>query len=370
MIRRKVSIAARRNRINKLKKQAPGYPRRKLAVQSLILAAAVLLLPILLPSGVSSAELADQEFSGDLLAIDSPTFTLDFLAMTEDGFLIKNAGQGVETDNSELCDIIEYTVEDGDVLSSIARRFGVSMDTIVWENSITNPHQLKPGTKLNILPITGITHIVKTGDSVEKVAKKYKIDTEKLCKQNQIKEDAELVAGAKLIIPGAKKTVYAGNGTYLASRSPGTYASYKPPVKIDGAIIIANGAKNKDGKWMIKPTSGDYTTYFGGRKGHWAVDIADVGRPPVVAAASGTVVKSQCGWNGGYGCVVVLDHGDGFQTLYAHLSELAVAVGDSVGQSTHLGTMGNTGRVYGKTGIHLHFEVVDNGVKKNPIAYY
>jgi len=82
------------------------------------------------------------------------------------------------------------------------------------------------------------------------------------------------------------------------------------------------------------------------------------------------VVKSQCGWNGGYGCVVVLDHGDGFQTLYAHLSELAAAVGDSVGQGSQIGTMGNTGRVYGATGIHLHFEVVDNGVKKNPLAYY
>jgi murein DD-endopeptidase MepM/ murein hydrolase activator NlpD len=369
MIRTRASLAARRNRISKLKKQRPGYPRRKLAAQSLFLAIAVLLIPVFLPSG-ASAELADEEFSGELLAIDSPTFTLDFLAMTEDGFLIKNAGQGAEVDHSELCDITDYTVEDGDVLSSIARRFGVSMDTIVWENGITNPHQLKPGTQLSILPVSGISHEVKTGDSVAKVAKKYGLEVEKLCKQNQLEEDAELIAGTKLIIPGGKKTVYAGSGTYLASQSTGTYASYRPPVAIDGAIIIANGAKNKDGKWMVKPTVGEYTTYFGGRRGHWAVDIADRSKPPVNAAANGTVVKSQCGWNGGYGCVVVLDHGDGFQTLYAHLAELSVAVGDSVSQGGNIGTMGNTGRVWGKTGIHLHFEVVDNGVKKNPLAYY
>ncbi|MCK5472048.1 peptidoglycan DD-metalloendopeptidase family protein [Candidatus Gracilibacteria bacterium] len=369
MLRTRASLAARRNRISKLKQQRLGYPRRKIAVQSLLLAVVVLLLPIFLPSGVV-AELADEELDGMMLAIDSPIFTLDYLAVTEDGFLIKNTGQSCEIDNSDLADLIEYTVEEGDVLSSIARRFGVSMDTIIWENKITNPHQLRPGTQLAILPVSGITHEVKEDDSITKIAKKYGIDSEKLYKQNQLESETKLIAGTKLIIPGGKKTVSAGNGNYLASRSPGTYASYKPPVAIDGAIIITNGAKDKDGKWMVKPTIGKYTTYFGGRKGHWAVDIADRSKPPIVAAADGTVVKSQCGWNGGYGCVIVLDHGDGFQTLYAHLSELAVGVGDSVQQNSSIGTMGNTGRVWGTTGIHLHFEVVDNGVKKNPLAYY
>ncbi len=367
MLRSKISIAARRERINKLRKQRPGYPRRKLAAQSLFLAIFVLLAPIFLPGGVT-AELADEEFDGMLLAIDSPTFSLDAIAVTEDGFLIKNAGQGGEVDNSNLKDIIEYTVEDGDVLSSIARRFGVSMDTIIWENSITNPHQLKPGTNLSILPVSGITHTIAEGDTLAKVAKKYSIEEEKLCTQNQMETNSSLIAGTKIIIPGGKKTVYTGNGTYLASQSPGTYAAYKAPTSIDGAIILANGAQNKDGRWMVKPTIGTYTTYF--RSGHYAVDIADTSKPQVVAAADGTVVKSQCGWNGGYGCVIVLDHGDGFQTLYAHLSELAVTVGDSVSQGNGIGTMGNTGRVYGRTGIHLHFEVIDNGVKKNPIAFY
>jgi murein DD-endopeptidase MepM/ murein hydrolase activator NlpD len=372
MIRTNASLAARRARISKLKKQQPGYPRRKLAAQFLLLTIAVFLLPILLPNDISNAELAnaDIDMGGGMLMIDSPTFALDSLAVTEDGFLIKNSRQGGITDHSNLCDIIEYSVEDGDVLSSIARRFGVSMDTIIWENNIANPHQLKPGTNLAILPISGITHEVKSGESISKIAKKYKIDEEKICKQNQLEPESELISGTKLIIPGGKKTIQPSNNNYIATSSTGTYASYKKPTAVDGAIILANGAKNKNGKWMIKPTTGEYTTYFGGRRGHWAVDIADVNKPLINAAADGTVLKSQCGWNGGYGCVVVLDHDDGFQTLYAHLSELNVAVGDSVQQGSKLGIMGNTGRVYGKTGIHLHFEVIDNGIKKNPLAYY
>ncbi|MFH0776040.1 MAG: M23 family metallopeptidase [Patescibacteria group bacterium] len=369
MFRSKASLAARRERIQKLKQQQPGFPRRKLAMQALALAVAVLLVPIVLPNG-ATAELADTGGgNSDLLAIDSPTFTLDAIAVTEDGFLIKNAGQGAATDNSELSDPIAYTVESGDVLSSIARRFGVSMDTIIWENNITNPHSLKPGTQLSILPVSGVTHEVKKGDTLAKIAKQYGVEEDKLAKQNQLDSGTTLVAGAKLIIPGGKKIIATPPArTYLASRAPGTYASYKPPVSIDGSIILANGADDKDGKWMVKPTSGNYSQYF--HSGHWAVDIADRAKPAIHAAADGTVVKSQCGWNGGYGCVIVVDHGDGYQTLYAHLSELGVSVGDSVRQGSAIGTMGNTGRVYGKTGIHLHFEVIDNGVKKNPLAFY
>ncbi|MFA6457955.1 MAG: peptidoglycan DD-metalloendopeptidase family protein [Patescibacteria group bacterium] len=370
LFRSRVSIAARRERIQKLKQQHPSSPRRRLAIQVCTLASSVLLAPFFLPGG-AVAELAEADYGGGgPLAIDSPTFMLDTLAMTEDGFLIKNAGQSAEVDNSGLSDPIKYTIESGDVLSSIARRFGVSMDTIIWENNISNPQQLKPGTELSILPVSGVMHEVKAGDTLAAVAKKYGVEADKISKQNSLADGTELVAGAKIIVPGGKKIIAAppaSKRNYIAS-APGTYASYRAPASVDGAIIVANGAQDKDGAWMIKPTNGNYSQYF--KSGHWAVDIADRGKPPIHAAADGTVVKSQCGWNGGYGCVIVIDHGDGFQTLYAHLSELAVSAGDSVKQSQKIGTMGNTGRVYGATGIHLHFEVVDNGTKRNPLAFY
>jgi murein DD-endopeptidase MepM/ murein hydrolase activator NlpD len=365
-----VNISARRMRLQKLRGSCKLSPRKKLVLQALVVIVALVVSPILSPDS-SAGELVAANFdTGELLAIDSATFTLDVLNATEDGFLIKGAGQTADIDRSDLSDIISYTVEEGDALSSIARRFSVSTDTIIWENGITDPHRLKPGTVLRILPVSGITHAVAQGDTLESLAKKYSLDAEKLAKQNQLTKESTLIAGTKLIVPGGKKIVNTGP-VYLASNSaPGVYAAYTPPKTIDGSIIIANGQKEKHGKWMVKPTVGKYTTYFGGRRGHWAVDIADRSKPAISAAASGTVVKSQCGWNGGYGCVVVIDHGDGFQTLYGHLSEISISVGDAVDQGQRIGTMGNTGRVYGATGIHLHFEVIDNGAKKNPLAFY
>jgi murein DD-endopeptidase MepM/ murein hydrolase activator NlpD len=302
------------------------------------------------------------------LAIDSPVFALESLPVTADGFLIKTGRQTASVDRSNLHDIITYHVEAGDSLSGIARKFGVSQDTIVWENSLTNVHSLKAGTTLSILPVDGVSHTAKADDTITSLAKKYGVSAESIAKQNGLGEDAKLTAAAKVIIPGARKAV----STYVATTgaSTGTYAAYRAGSEVDGAMIIANAAEDKTGKWMVKPTPGVYTTYFGSRAGHWAVDIADRSMPDIVAAADGTVVKSQCGWNGGYGCMVVVDHGDGFQTLYGHMNRIDVAVGDAVTQGGTLGQMGATGRVYGKTGIHLHFEVIDNGKKKNPLAYY
>jgi murein DD-endopeptidase MepM/ murein hydrolase activator NlpD len=368
-----INRAARQARAAKLASSGSSdkpscCPRRKLTLQISLLAIMVLISPFF----SAGAPIASAEFdTGEMaLAIDSPIFTLDMVSsVTEDGFLLKSAGQTASVDRSELADITTYVVEQGDSLSTIARQFGVSTDTIIWENNITNPHSLKLGTELAILPVSGISHTTAAGDTIASVAKKYGVTTEKLAKQNQLGTDAVLTAGAKIVIPGGRRAISTSN-TYVASTSTGTYAAYRAPTSIDGTVIVQNGAKDKTGKWMVKPTAGIYTTYFGGRSGHWAVDIADRSQPAIRAAANGTVVKSQCGWNGGYGCMAVIDHGDGFQTLYGHMSRLDVAVGEKVTQGQTIGQMGATGRVYGATGIHLHFEVIDNGKKKNPLAFY
>ena len=101
------------------------------------------------------------------------------------------------------------------------------------------------------------------------------------------------------------------------------------------------------------------------------MDIGDRSRPPVWAAGGGTIVKASSGtWGGGYGNHVIVDHGGGLQSLYAHLGTLNVYKGQYVNQGDILGMMGNTGRVYGVTGIHLHWEVRKNGVKHSPYNYY
>ena len=365
----KVNFSARKARIEKLQLKQRLCPKIKLTIQTLVFGSIIIIAP-LFNSGQTFTEIAGAGVAdGQMLAIDSPDFTLDSLNTTGDGFLIKNAGQNTAADRSELSDPIAYTVEAGDNLYDISHRFGVSAETIIWENNISNPASLKPGVELKILPVSGITHTVKKGDTIAKLAKKYGVEEAAILKQNQITDEATLVADAKIIIPGGKKVVEAPVARYIASASgKGSYSAYTSPKNIDGAILSANGAGDKGGKWMIKPTSGSYSTYF--KSGHWAVDIANRSKPAITAAADGTIVKSQCGWNGGYGCVIVIDHGDGYQTLYAHMSKLSASVGDAVAQGETIGVMGNTGRVYGATGIHLHFEVIVNGKKKNPIAFY
>ncbi len=113
-----------------------------------------------------------------------------------------------------------------------------------------------------------------------------------------------------------------------------------------------------------KVTEGQITNGY--KAGHYALDIADRSKPPIWAARDGVVITAEYGWNGGYGNYIIIDHGDGFQTLYAHNEELYVAEGDTVTKGQVISKMGNTGRVYGATGIHVHYECVSDGVKINP----
>ena len=140
------------------------------------------------------------------------------------------------------------------------------------------------------------------------------------------------------------------SSTYTSSVAPPSQQYYDLPVSAEG--------------W-VRPTQGRITQGF--RGGHYAYDVADTSKPPILAAAGGTVIKASSGtWGGGYGNHVIIDHGNGYQTLYAHAEVLYVNVGDSVSQGQVIAKMGNTGSVYGRTGIHLHFEITYNGTKLNP----
>ncbi len=268
--------------------------------------------------------------------------------MTEDGFLLKPAINSTEGDRSGFSDIFMYTVESGDTLSSIAASFNLKKETIMAENNLWNPNRLRVGSKLKILPVDGLSHKVKKGETVAKLAKKYKVEKEAITKQNQIENDT-LVANATIIIPGAKKSA----PVYRRTNAPTSIAGYKGP-KANGRLI-----------W---PTVGKTTQKYHSR--HRAIDIADSSKGPIYAAASGKVIKAAKGWNGGYGNMIIIDHGDGMQTLYAHNEKLYVTKGQYVEQGQTIAWMGRTGRVYGRTGIHLHFEVRIKGVKYNPMNFF
>ncbi|MEI8068051.1 MAG: M23 family metallopeptidase [Candidatus Shapirobacteria bacterium] len=248
-------------------------------------------------------------------------------------------------------EITEYRVVDGDTVSSIAQKFGVSVDTIMWENNLKSVDAIKPKQILRILPITGAKHIVKRGETIYSIAKSYQVDAQNIIDYpfNTFSNDETfaLSAGQEILIPDGVKS---GEVVIDVKKYASKTVAPIPGVKGEGNFM-----------W---PTSGGITQKFSWY--HQAVDIANRSNPPVVAAQGGTVISA--GWNGGgYGNFVVIDHGNGYKTLYAHLlnNSISVSAGQRVGQGQRLGAMGSTGR---STGTHLHFEVKGPGGNVNPLS--
>lgn len=275
--------------------------------------------------------------------------------MTEDGFILKPALNSTEGDRTTANEIFAYEVEPGDTLSSLAQRFGIKKETLIMENDLWNANSLRSGMVIKILPVDGISHVVKKGDTVSSIAKKYEVEAGDIIRQNQLEEDEILLADSALIIPGGKKAVAAPVIKY------GTSAPTNPT-----AYSYSGGGSGR----LIWPTLGSAKLTQGFHGGHYAIDIGNRSKGPIFAAAAGRVVKASYGWNGGYGNVVIIDHGNGMQTLYAHSEKLYVTEGQYVDQGQTVSWMGSSGRVYGPTGIHLHFEVRINGVKYNPMNFF
>ena len=241
-----------------------------------------------------------------------------------------------------------YIVQKGDTISEIAELFGVSTNTIIWENNIGK--SIRPGQELKILPVTGVTHTIKKGDTISKIAQLYDVEQEDVTVYNGI-DESKLVVGERIIVPnGAKKRV-----------APPSRTTRTPAKAYTGSERIASS------EYYIRPTTGRVTSRFGprGRGYHYGIDYGAPTGTPIVASASGTVVRTSCG--SGYGKCLILQHDNGTRTLYAHNSVIYVSTGTSVKQGQKIAAVGNTGR---STGPHLHFEIIkSNGQKVNPDKY-
>lgn len=244
--------------------------------------------------------------------------------------------------------IENYTVRGGDTLELIAKRFDVSVETIKWANNLKND-TIKPGQILKIPPMTGIVHKVAAGETVYSIAKKYRVPAQNIV--NYIWNDfADLDTFA--LTPGQILFVPEGVMPEAAPVAPKFYAQIQAGVK---------GTFN-----FIWPTSGNITQYPVWY--HMALDIANPAAPAILAADSGTVIYAGC-VRYGYGCHIIIDHGNGYQTLYAHLSEIYVSTEagkNGVTQGQPIGKMGSTGR---STGTHLHFEIRSGGQLLNPLSF-
>ncbi len=246
--------------------------------------------------------------------------------------------------------IIEYTVAAGDTISSIAQKFNVSEDTIRWQNKLDKKGTIKVGQKLEILPVTGVSHKVQKGDTVYSIAKKYDASPQAIVDfpYNTFINDETfaLAVGQIVIVPDG----------VMPAEIPTAPAERMRQITPDAGTVVASGN-------FVWPASGSITQRFAWY--HKGVDIANKSAPDVLAADAGKVIVA--GWpdNYGYGNRVMIDHGNGYVTLYAHLSLIYVKVGQTVARGAAIGKMGSTGR---STGTHLHFEVIKSGTHLNPLS--
>jgi LysM repeat protein len=263
----------------------------------------------------------------------------DISIVNKDALLSENGPSGTLADINDSAttgQISRYMVRKGDSLSSIAKMFGVSVNTIVWANDVS-AKTLKEGQILVILPVSGTIHTVAKGDTIKSIAKKYKADSIEITQFNDLSSDTILAVGDQIIIPD-------GEGTTNVSAVK---------TSVNGNPLKAGSGGPEYSGYYIRPVSGGTKTQS--LHGYNGIDIGvDVGTP-VLASASGQVIISRSsGWNGGYGDYIVISHYNGTQTLYGHLSKTYVYDGENVVKGQIIGLTGNTGK---STGPHIHFEI-------------
>ncbi|MBI4034241.1 MAG: peptidoglycan DD-metalloendopeptidase family protein [Candidatus Brennerbacteria bacterium] len=230
-----------------------------------------------------------------------------------------------------------YKVQEGDTLSGIAARFGISLQTVRWANP-TVRSVIRAGEEITILPVSGVLYPTKDGDSLESIAGLYQIDPQTIKDYNPRYQKILETPGELLVLPYAKPL---GSNTLSVSQNLPNLGNY-----------------------FVLPASG---WNWGRLHDSNAVDIADQCGKPIYASAAGLVVEEsdEGYWNQGHGNYLILEHPNGARTRYSHTSKNLVSVGDYVSQGDHIALIGNTGNTHGPTGCHLHFEV--HGAR-NPFA--
>src|SRR5262245_38765422 len=255
--------------------------------------------------------------------------------------------------------IEEYRVARGDSIFAIAESFKLKPETVLWANYDVlqdDPHSLKPGQVLSIPPTDGIYYQWKENDTLEKVADEFSENRDEILNytgkiidlSNQI-----IVSRSWVMIPGGHREFVQWIVPTIARGASGTSPTSQSACP--GGAVGSGGFT-----WPADSHSLSGNDYW---SGHLGIDIAAGEGAPVYAADSGVVTMAQGGYNYGYGNVIQIDHGNGYSTLYAHLSSIGVGVCASVGAGQWIGASGSTGN---SQGAHLHFEVRQNGGFINP----
>ena len=270
-------------------------------------------------------------------------------------------------------EITTYKVLDGDTVFGIAEKYGLEPQTILWGNVnilSDDPHRLSPGQELNILPVDGVYWEWLGGIPFGDWAKYYGVTAAEIIElpgnhidANSVGDynNANIKTGTWLIIPGGKREFISWSAPLGVTRENPASAR----VLGEGACGPVSGGAVGYGAYVY-PTNKHYLSGFDYSEAtnHRGIDLAGNEGEGVYAADAGVIVYS--GWNNyGYGNMIMIDHGNGFQSLYAHLSVISRGCGQSVGQNEEIGAVGSTGR---SSGPHLHFELMAGG-KVNPWDY-
>jgi len=335
--------------------------------------ASITLLLVLLVAWVmntfyqNNPEIADETVNvANAAAFAEPTATVpppSFHAggSNADGFYRSADLHTMLTVDQDRNEVIQYTVETGDSIFSIADKFNLKPESILWGNRYTlgdDPHFILPGQTLNILPVDGVYHMWSAGEGLNGVAEFYNVTPEDIINYpgnglnlNTIGDYANpnIPPEKMLVIPGGQGTFTDWRTPRISRDEPAT-AKHLGPGACSGSFDGISGSLT-----FIWPSTERYLSGYdySPETNHFAIDIAGRLGNPIYAADHGVVVYA--GWNDyGYGEMIVIDHGAGWQTLYAHLSVITVNCGQEVYQGDTIGLMGSTGK---STGPHLHFEM-------------
>lgn len=261
-----------------------------------------------------------------------------------------------------------YVVRPNDTIKTIGSEYGISVDTIKWANNIKSD-SLRVGQKLKIPPGSGILHKVKKGDALADVARKYGASPETIAEINFLDKPYTLNEGTEIFIPDGKMPEDKPD-TVLAAKRPDTVRK----IRYERSAGTQNNYKNAGGGtrflgWPVISNRGQISQCSS--RWHTALDIYDGSYPPLVSSAAGKVIFAGR-HNSGYALTVVIDHGNGYSTLYAHMNRVDVRKGQFVNKGQRIGVMGATGWA---TGVHVHFEIrkgkalVGQSVALNPSVF-
>jgi LysM repeat protein len=329
-----------------------------------------LVIPVDNPPAEAAQTTGKDNPSSDLpVSIDLPSLSGD--SSTSHNAIFRKAMVLTTIPSRSRTDIITYTVVSGDTLFSIAEQYQIQPATLLWGNFDVledNPHLLKPGQILNVLPVDGTYYEWKENDTLSSVASFFKANPDDIAEfsGNGIDltkiddKNSGIQPGKWIIVPGGKRTIKDWGPPAISRSNPASARTYGPGYcgnVYEGAV----GTQN-----FIYPTASHFISGYTYDPGvHPAVDFGGNNGDAIFASDSGVVVYA--GWSDyGYGYLIVIDHGFGWQTAYAHLSAVGVSCGQSVFQGGVIGAMGATGNA---TGPHLHFELSVNGAKLNPMDF-